>query len=374
MMGNAQSTTRSGHAKQPTSVLFADVDRDWAIPLLKDELSDPDRFRLSFHRVTVGKALASLNQEAEEIQVLSPFITSKVDDNVMARLPALELIATRSTGFDHIDLEVAQRREITVCNVPVYGDNTVAEHTFALILSLSRKLRETYERVRKDTFDLENLEGFDLRGKTLGVVGTGHIGLRVIQIARGFSMQVLAHDPHEQPLLADVLGYRYTDLDELLRTADIVSLHAPLTAATRHLIDSQTLASMKPGALLINTARGGLVDTDALLESLRARHLGGAGLDVLEHEALVLDEDQARAGLHDTESLRAAVLNHLLLGRDDVIFTPHLAFNSREANQRILQITASNIHAYLAGRPDNVVVKGTGRQEAPDESGPSQAG
>jgi D-lactate dehydrogenase len=334
-------------------LLFVDLDREWAAALLERELRG--RGRPVLEREPLAPTLERLGSDAERVEVLSPFIGSRVGPAELDRLPALRLIATRSTGFDHIDLREAGRRGVTVCNVPVYGDNTVAEHTFALILSLSRKLRETYERVRRDEFHLSKLEGFDLRGRTLGVVGTGHIGLRVIQIARGFSMEVVASDPREQPLLADVLGFRYLPLDELLARSDIVSLHAPLLPSTRHLINADTLARMKRGALLINTARGALVDTDALVEALEAGHLGGAGLDVLEHESMLIDEDQARAGLHDVEAMRATLLNNLLLRRDDVIFTPHLGFNSREANERIFLTTADNIRAFDEGRPRNVV-------------------
>jgi D-lactate dehydrogenase len=336
--------------------LFVDLDRQWARRLLEQELSGLD-LELAFFNEPLDEATERLGPRCGAVRVLSPFISSAVTGAAMEKLPALELIATRSTGFDHVDLDVARARGVTVCNVPGYGDNTVAEHTFALILSLSRKLRETYERVRRDAFNLVDLEGFELRGKTLGVIGTGHIGLRVIQIARGFSMRVAAYDPREQSLLADVLGFTYCSLEDLLASADIVSLHAPLSPQTHHLMDASTLARMKQGALLINTARGGLVDTDALLEALRSGHLAGAGLDVLEHESMLLDEDQARAGLHDTESMRATVLNHLLLGRDNVIFTPHLAFNSREANERIFRTTADNIRSFFAGvQCRNVVV------------------
>jgi len=335
-------------------LLFVDIDRDWAIPLLTEALSAAPGTPVLL-TCPLSEALDQLADRAENVTVLSPFISSPVTGAELDRLPALRLIATRSTGFDHIDLAAARARGITVCNVPVYGDNTVAEHTFALILSLSRKLRETYERVRRDEFNLVDLEGFDLRGKTLGVIGTGHIGLRVIQIARGFSMRVLAHDPHEQPLLADVMGFSYAELPTLLSDSDIVSLHAPLLPATHHLIDGEALSRMKPGALLINTARGGLVDTDALLAALRAGHLGGAGLDVLEHESLLLDEDQSRAGLLDVDAMRVTVANHQLLGRDNVIFTPHLGFNSREANERILHTTVDNLRAFQAGQPENVV-------------------
>lgn len=335
-------------------VLFVDLDREWAAPLLREELATVEG-ELRLFRGPLPAALDELGPRLDRVEVLSTFIASPVRGPELERLPGLRLVAARSTGFDHIDVGRARERGVTVCNVPVYGDNTVAEHTFALILSLSRKLRETYERVRRGEFDLERLEGFDLRGRTLGVVGTGHIGLRVIQMARGFSMRVLAHDPREQPLLADVLGFAYRPLDEVLAESDIVTLHAPLTPQTHHLVNARTLQRMKRGALLVNTSRGALVDTDALLAALREGRLAGVGLDVLEQESALIDEDHARAGLHDVETMRTMLLNHLLLQRDNVVFTPHLAFNSREANERIYRTTAANVRAYLAGAPQNVV-------------------
>ena len=335
-------------------LLFVDLDRDWATPLLTRELTGIDR-ELSFANDGLGAALDRLGERCREIEVVSVFITSAVGPSELARMPALKLIATRSTGFDHVDVKAAQARGISVCNVPVYGDNTVAEHTFALILSLSRKLRQTYERGRHDHVRVADLEGFDLRGKTLGVIGTGHIGLRVAQIGRGFSMRVVAYDPREQALLADVMGFSYLPFDEVLAQSDIVTLHSPYRPETHHVINARALATMKAGALLVNTARGGLVDTAALVEALRSGHIGGAGLDVLEHESMILDEDHARAGLEDIESMRATVLNHVLLARDNVIFTPHMAFNSREANERIFRTTADNIRAFLGGKAQNLV-------------------
>ncbi|MBN1608078.1 MAG: hydroxyacid dehydrogenase [Polyangiaceae bacterium] len=335
-------------------MLFVDIDRDWAAPLLAQRLSGLGRpLHATAH--SLERALGELGERCRQVEVLSPFITSPVGPDELEQLPALRLICTRSTGFDHIDLAAVHARGICVCNVPVYGDNTVAEHTFALILSLSRRLRRTYDRVGHDELRVSDLEGFDLRGKTLGIIGTGHIGLRVAQIARGFSMRVVAYDPYEQPLLADVVGFSYLGFDSVLGEADIVTLHCPYRQETHHLLDTSAFAAMKRGALLINTARGGLVDTSALVDALHSGRIGGAGLDVLEHESMILDEDHARAGLMDMESMRATVLNHHLLSRDNVVFTPHVGFNSREANERIFLTTAESIGAFYAGTPINRV-------------------
>jgi len=203
-----------------------------------------------------------------DLTVASIFIASRVDGAQLERMPQLKLVCTRSTGYNHVDLDACRERGVTVCHVPAYAEHTVAEHTFGLILALSRKIVSAYERTRRNDFSLEGLAGFDLIGKTLGVIGAGAIGLRVIRIGVAMGMRVLAHDVKPQPLLADVLQFTYCPLDELLAESDIVSLHVPLLPATRHLIDREAMGRMKPGALLINTARGELVDTDALLEAL----------------------------------------------------------------------------------------------------------
>jgi D-lactate dehydrogenase len=244
---------------------------------------------------------------------------------------------------------------VAVANVPTYGENTVAEHTFALILALSRNVHKAWVRTQRGDFSLAGLQGFDLRGRVLGLVGTGHIGLHVAKIGRGFGMDVVAADPRPQPLLAEVIGFRYLELDELVARADIVSLHAPYTPATHHLVDRRLLTRFKPGALLVNTARGGLVDTEALLWALDEGILRGAGLDVLEGEELLTEDRRLLALDRDQATLRRLVENELLAGREDVVVTPHIGFDSAEAVQRILDVTARNVAAFLAGRPENLV-------------------
>ena len=290
-----------------------------------------------------------------EAEVVSPFIYSKLTAKVLATLPKLKLIATRSTGFDHIDLAECRRRGVMVCNVPFYGENTVAEHTFALILALSRKVHEAFVRVRAGNFSLDGLRGFDLKDKTIGVVGAGHIGLHVIRIARGFGMKVLAFDVRRNNFLAEVLGFEYAELDDLLGRSDITTLHAPYNMHTHHLIHPGNVGKIKRGAILINTSRGGLVDTDALLQALDAGILAGAGLDVLEGEESVLEESALLGDAVNPEKLRRAIQNHLILKKPNVVFTPHNAFNSQEALERILETTAENIAAFAAGTPKNVV-------------------
>ncbi len=290
-----------------------------------------------------------------DCEAIAVFVWTKLTREIIDQLPRLRLILTMSTGYDHIDLDACRERGITVCNVPHYGENTVAEHTFALILSLSRRLRAVQEWLQQPSRSIAELRGFDLYGKTLGVIGAGNIGLHVIRIARGFGMRVLAYDVRPQPLLAEVLGFTYTDLETLLRESDIVSLHVPATPETHHLINRDTLSKMKRGALLINTARGSVVDTEALLWALDEGILAGAGLDVIEGEEYIKEESALLKAPVAEQTLRKVVQAYLLMRRENVVFTPHIAFNSREAVQRILDTTLQNLKAFLQGQPQNAV-------------------
>lgn len=314
---------------------------------------------LAPHRLTVQFVADPLTEDtlplAKGAAILSVFIYSTVTADLLRRLPKLRFIATRSTGYDHIDLAACRQRRTAVSNVPSYGENTVAEHTFALILSLSRNVHKAYVKTIKGDFSLEGLQGFDLKGKTLGVIGAGHIGLHVIKIAKGFDMDVLVHDTRKDVFLSEVLDFRYVSLEELLRRSDIVSLHVPYLPATHHLMNRAAFGMMKRGALFINTARGGLVDTDALVWALDEGIVGGAALDVLEGEELVKEERQLLSKDFSKEKLATALRNHILLHRENVVITPHIAFDSREGLQRILETTVSNIAAFLNGTPTNLV-------------------
>ena len=290
-----------------------------------------------------------------DVEIVSPFVHSQLNRATLAKLPKLRFIATRSTGFDHVDLACCRERGIQVSNVPSYGENTVAEHTFALILALSRNIHKAFVHTLARDIPFAKLRGFDLEGKTLGVVGAGRIGLHVIKIAKGFGMNVVAFDVREEPLLAEVLNFRYAPLEDLFKVSDIVSLHCPYNPKTHHLINAENIRLFKRGALLINTARGGLIDPAALTQALDEGILTGAALDVLEGEELLKDERQILAQTLAQDKLRTLLLNHSLLSRDNVVITPHIAFNSREAVQRILDTTLENLSAFLAGQPQNLV-------------------
>ncbi|MBD3292663.1 MAG: hydroxyacid dehydrogenase [Armatimonadia bacterium] len=307
------------------------------------------------YRSTTERLQNTPDEQIEDLTIASVFIGSEVDGEQLDRMPDLKLVCTRSTGYDHIDLDACRERDIVACNVPAYAEHTVAEHTFGLMLALSRKILKAYDRTKRSDFSLEGLSGFDLKGKTLGVVGAGAIGLRVIRIGVAMGMMVLAFDVRPQNLLADVMQFEYASLDDVLSKSDVVSLHVPLLPATRHMIDRDALAKMKEGALLINTARGELVDTDALLDALSSGHLGGAGLDVIEGEERIGDEAQMAGSDLSREDLAVAVQRYALLNRDDVVLTPHMAFYSREALHRLMEVTCGNIREFLRGEPRNTV-------------------
>jgi D-lactate dehydrogenase len=288
--------------------------------------------------------------------IVSPFVYSNLNRDTLRALPNLKLIATRSTGYDHIDLDECRHRHIAVCNVPSYGENTVAEHVFALLLALSHRLLEAVERARTSPFSPEGLEGFDLAGKTMGVIGAGNIGRHVIRIARGFAMSVLAYDVKPDSELAAALGFRYVSLDELLAASDVVSLHVPATEQTCNLISDHAFSRMKTGAVLINTARGSVVSSRALIEALQTGKISAAGLDVLPAEPLIREEAQLISSIYGGQlNLADLVADHVLLRMPNVIVTPHSGFNTREAVQRIVETTVLNIECFLKGEPRNLV-------------------
>jgi D-lactate dehydrogenase len=298
-------------------------------------------------------------KKAADAEIVTTFVQSRLDAAVLAELPKLRLVATRSTGYDHIDLDYCAAHGITVCNVPDYGDHTVAEHAFALLLAIARDLVDAVERTRRGIFTTPPRRGFDLYGKTLGVVGTGRIGRCAIGIAKGFGMDVLAYDTHPDRACADTLGFRYAELAEVLRRADAVTLHVPAAPGTRNLLADAEFQLMKPHAVLINTARGNVIDVPALVRALAEGRLAGAGLDVLPQEPLIREEAEIfRAGRADQgPDYRALVANHVLLRFGNVIVTPHIAFNTNEALHRIIEVTLSNIEAFMRGAPTNVVHK-----------------
>ncbi len=280
-------------------------------------------------------------KEYEDSDAICVFVHSKVSKETIKACPNLKMIATRSTGTDHIDVAYAEEKNIAVKNVPLYGENTVAEHTFALMLSLSRKINESYISTCNGNFSTDGLMGFDLKNKTIGIIGGGRIGLHVARMARSFGMHVRVYDIKQDEFLAEIINFKYVSLDELLETSDIVTLHVPSNKYTHHMINDETLSKMKDGSILINTARGDLVKTNDLIKHIESGKIYGAGLDVLEGENLMIEENMFNSPIK--EASKAIELNKKLTELPNVVITPHNAFNSIEAVQRIIAKTISNI-------------------------------
>ena len=322
---------------------------------LAPELSGYD---VSFHEDKLTQHSAA---EAADAAIVSVFIDSAVDAASIASLKAANLITTRSTGYDHIDRAAAAARGIRVANVPAYGSHTVAEYAFALILGMSRKTFDAVRRMKDDMdFDVYGLMGIDLYGKTIGIVGTGKIGQNVAAIARGFGMEVIAYDTFMNKEAAAKIGYTYVSLDELLRRSDIVTLHVPFTPETRHLINTQNIYHIKRGALLVNTARGEICDTAALLEGLKDGTLGGVALDVIEGERRLKDDAAHLFTRIDDELMHPDQRKRLadyreLMKHPGVYITPHIAYYTAEAQREISRTTVANIAAFLRGEALNVV-------------------
>ncbi|HTC93208.1 MAG TPA: NAD(P)-dependent oxidoreductase [Terriglobales bacterium] len=295
-------------------------------------------------------------QQAEGAEIVVVSLASRITAGMLRALPGLKLIATRSSSFDHIDFQACEQHRITVCNVPTYGSRAVAEFAFGLIIMLARRIGEGMQRVRDLQFNSFGLRGFDLQNKTIGVIGTGHIGREVIRLALAFNMHVLACDIKPDLRLAEAYKFAYVALPELLRQADIITLHVPYYEGTHHLLNRSNFNEVKPGALLVNTSRGAVIETAALMTALYSGALGGAALDVIEEE-LAVQEEMELLLLHRIEDtqLRIVLENHALVRMPNVILTPHIAFNSREAVEEIWKVTERNIQKFLQGHPQNVI-------------------
>ncbi len=293
-------------------------------------------FRLSLETVAVAKGA----------DVVCVFVNDRLDRGCIAALAAsgVKLIGLRCAGFNNVDLAAAKEHGIPVVRVPAYSPHAVAEHTVALLLTLNRKIHRSYNRVRDLNFSLGGLVGFDLHGKTVGIVGTGRIGRITAEIFKGFGTRVLAFDPFPSAEWAEKRGVTYTDFHDLLEHSDVVSLHLPLTPQTHYLMNEKSIGRMKPGAHLVNTSRGKLIDTSAVIDALKAGHLGGVALDVYEEEEGIFFEDLSGLVLQDDELSRLLVFPNVLI-------TAHQAFLTNEALTEIARVTSENIARFFAGQP-----------------------
>jgi len=275
---------------------------------------------------------------AKGAQAVCVFVNDKIDRNCLKKLSELgiKLIALRCAGYNNVNLPVAKEIGLAVTRVPAYSPHAVAEHAIGLLLTLNRKIHRAYNRVREHNFSLNGLVGFDVVGKTVGIIGTGKIGKIAAQIFRGFQANVLAHDPLPAQEWANQIGVTYCALLHLLAASDIISLHVPLLPDTFHLLNSETISQMKPGAFVINTSRGKLIDTTAMIKALKTGHLGGVALDVYEEEEGIFFEDLSEQVLQDDELSR-------LLTFPNVLITSHQAFLTHEALTEITRVTTQNI-------------------------------
>jgi len=282
---------------------------------------------------------------ADGFPAVCPFVNDVLDRSVLERLRdgGARLLALRSAGYSHVDVPTALELGFAVAHVPAYSPHAVAEHAVGMILALNRKLHRAYARVREGNFSLEGLLGFDLHGRTVGVIGTGAIGRAFARIMLGFGCRVVAFDPVPNDDLR-AQGVAYVDLETLFGAADIVSLHCPLTPATHHLIDQRAIGQMRPGVMLVNTSRGGLIDTAAAIEGLKSERIGALGLDVYEEEAGVFFEDLSWRVIQDDVLMR-------LLTFPNVLVTAHQGFFTREALAQIAETTLANVSAFERGEP-----------------------
>lgn len=311
------------------SIVFFDVDQE-------DQKLVLARFPSAiFH--PAGLTGDALVQACSDAPIISTFITTRFSADVLERLPALKLLCTRSVGYDHIDLNYCHEKNIIVCNVPDYGSHVIAEHVFALLLGTLRHISEGNRRVREGIFSYHGLRGMALQGKTLGVVGTGKIGRKVVKIAHGFGMRIIAYDVFQVKELCEEFGLEYVDLPELLTQSDIITLHAPSLPSTQHMINAEAIARMKEGVVIVNTARGSLIDTEALLDALNTGKIRAALLDVLEHEANVKEDTR-------------------LVHHPRVITTPHIAFYADDSVRNMFEDCFTSIDEWLTnGQPAHTV-------------------
>lgn len=300
-------------------------------------------FGMVYHKSHLNADSAVLAEGSEAVCI---FVNDEADAAAIARLADLgvRLIALRCAGFNNVDLRAAARFAIPVVRVPAYSPHAVAEHAVALLLTLNRKIHRAYWRTRDGNFSLHGLLGYDLWGKTAGIVGTGRIARCLIRILPGFGMRVLAYDPCPDAALAASEGFDYVPLDELYARSDVISLHCPLNDSTRYMIGDVAIAQMKPGVVLINTGRGQLIHTEALIDGLKEGRIGAAGLDVYEEEAAYFYEDTSDRIMDDDVLAR-------LLSFHNVIVTSHQGFFTREALDNIARTTLDNLREFAEGRP-----------------------
>ena len=334
-----------------TDIAFFEVKEEFEYSMIANAFEGCKIYSQTLQEVIEHKG----EEEVKNFKILSVFIYSKANEEYLSKCKNAKFIITRSMGKNHIDSKYCEGRGIQVSNVNKYGENTVAEFTFALMLAISRKVIKSVERVKRGDFDFTNLQGFDLQGKTIGLVGFGNIGQKFAQMCRGFEMNVIAYDAFADKLQdrAKELGVILMDLENIYSQSDIISLHVPLLPQTEHLINKESISKMKNGVVILNTSRGELMDTQAVLDGLNSKKIGFVGLDVIEGECMMRDEESIIKENKNTENLFKSIENmqilikdHLLISHKNAYITPHNAFNTRDAIKRILDSTIEQIREF----------------------------
>ena len=298
-------------------------------------------------------------QQVKDAEIISVFVHTalRMNNASLDRYPNLKLIATRSTGYDHIDLAYCKKRGIEVVNVPKYGESTVAEFAFGVLLALNRHILQARTDMKNNFVRMNEYIGFDLYGHTIGIIGTGAIGRHMAKLAKGFGMDILAYDLYPNEEIRRIFNLQYVSLDELYEKSDIISLHAPATKENYHLLNDETFQKMKKGVIIVNTARGSLIDPEALYRAIVGKKVGGAALDVLENEDFIIHDDIILKSQDIPKDFAMnTIVNARLMQLKNVLITPHIAFNSVDAVHRILNTTLKNMNAFCQGRVENSVL------------------
>ncbi|MBS6022200.1 MAG: 2-hydroxyacid dehydrogenase [Haemophilus haemolyticus] len=305
-------------------------------------------FDLEFFDFMLNESTARL---AEHCEVVCIFVNDNGSRKVLEKLAALgvKIVALRCAGFNNVDLKAAQELGIQVVRVPAYSPEAVAEHTIGLMMTLNRRIHRAYQRTREANFSLEGLIGFNMHGRTVGVIGTGKIGIAVIRILKGFGMNILAYDPFKNPVVEE-LGGQYVELDELYAKSHVITLHCPATPENYHLLNREAFAKMKDGVMIVNTSRGSLIDTQAAIDALKQRKIGALGMDVYENERDLFFEDKSNEVIQDDIFRRLSSCHNVLL-------TGHQAFLTEEALTNIADVTLSNVYKLKSGKEcENIVL------------------
>lgn len=299
-----------------------------------------------------------LTEEIKQAEIISCFTFSRVSADILKQFENLKLIALRCVGYNHIDIDYCKANNIQVVNSLGYGNVTVAEFAFGLILDVMRKITHSYMDLKEEHPYSDSYTGFELKDATIGIIGTGAIGSEAVRIASGFGMKILAYDLYPKNELIEKYSVRYLSFDELIKNSDVISLHAPLTEDNFHMINEEKITLMKPNAIIVNTARGELIDTKALYQALLEKKIFGAGLDVLEAENVLTQPGKNLDFDYLTDDIiRQTLLNDRLLKLSNVVATPHIAYNTKEAQDRILNITVNNINSFFKGKIVNSVIR-----------------